>query len=306
MGLTHFPNGVASFGIPVIGAGPVLTTGNVFFVDSGSQGRKDAADHGRSPDLPFATIDYAIGRCTASNGDVIFVMPGHAETVSAGDGINLDVAGVRVIGLGSGAARPTITMSAVASSVGMNAASCSLENLLFDVQHDCTIVVDIDAADCSVIGCEFRARTAATAREWVTAIDVNGGAANACDRTRILHCIFRSPTAGASNCIGLDEVAANVEIGWCQAWGDFADAPIHNPTGKVLTQLYIHDCVLENTQTGDHSLELVSACTGVLARNLYKNDMTQATGSDPGSCWNFENYHSDLIDTSGILSPAAT
>ena len=118
--------------------------------------------------------------------------------------------------------------------------------------------------------------------------------------------MFRSPTAGASNCIGLDEVAANVEIGHCEFWGDFADAPIHNPTGSILTQLYIHDCVIENTQTGDHSIELVSACTGVLARNLYKNDMTQATGVDPGSCHSFENYHCDAVDVSGILAPVAT
>jgi hypothetical protein len=237
---------------------------------------------------------------------VIVVASGHAETVSAAAGIDFDVAGVTVVGLGRGAARPTITMSAVASTVHLDAANCHVENLLFNVQHDCTIVVDVDKSDCTIKDCEFRSRTAATAREWVTCIDVNGGAGNACDRTKIIGCIFTSQTAGADNCIGLDEVAANVEIGHCQFWGDFADAPIHNPTGKVLTQLYIHDCVIENTQTGDHSIELVSACTGVLANNSYKNNMTQATGVDPGSCFSFQCFHCDVVDTSGILCPIAT
>lgn len=280
--------------------------GNIWFVDSGHADAADSVGVGQNPDKPFATLDFAIGQCTANNGDVIYVMPGHAETVSAAAGIDFDVAGITVIGLGKGSDRPTITMSAVASTVHLDAANTSIENLLFDVQHDCTIVLDVDAADCTIKACEFRARTAATAREWVTCIDVNGGLANACDRTRILGCTFRSPTAGAANCIGLDEVAANVEIAGCEFWGDFADAAIHNVIGKVLTQLYVHDCVIENTQIGDHSIELVSACTGILARNLYKNNMIQATGVDPGGCFSFENYHCDVVDVSGIIAPVIT
>jgi hypothetical protein len=291
-------------GVPTFGGGDGgILAGNVFFVDSGIG--LDAYT-GKSPAKAFATLDYAIGRCTVNNGDVIYVMPGHAETVAAAAGIDFDVAGITVIGIGKGSDRPTITMSVAASTVHFDAANTYLKNFLFLVEHDCTIVIDIDVADCTVESCEFRAKTSSTAREWVTCIDINGGTANDCDRTRILGCIFRSPTVGASNCIGLDEVAANVEIGWCEFWGDFSDACIHNPTGKILTQIHIHDNLLENTQTGDHSLELVSACTGVIAHNMYKNDMTQATGSDPGSCWNFENYHSDLIDLSGIISPAVT
>jgi hypothetical protein len=297
----------------ILAAKGLLGMGDILYVDSGHAAAADQpkstrgiAGRGRSPDFPFATIDYAIGQCTANNGDVIVVATGHAETVSAAAGIDFDVAGVTVVGLGLGAARPTITMSAVASTVHLDAASCHIENLLFNVQHDCTVVIDVDKTDCTIKDCEFRARTAATAREWVTGIDVNGGSANACDRTKILGCIFVSPTAGADNCIGLDEVAANVEIANCVFWGDFADAAIHNPTGKVLTQLYIHDNCIENTQTGDHSIELVSACTGVLARNLYKNNMTQATGTDPGSCFSYECYHCDAIDVSGILAPLAT
>lgn len=303
MGLTAFPNGVSSFGIPVIGAGPVLTVGNVFFVDSGIGSNGNA---GTSPSKPFATIDYAIGRCTASNGDVIFVAPGHAETVAAASGIDVDVAGVRIIGLGAGDARPTVSLTAAASTVELAAASCSLENILFKAEHDNTIMVDVNATDCSVIGCEFRSRTAATAREFVTAIDINGGAANACDRTRVVNCLFYSPTAGASQAIELGEVAYGVEIIGCKVWGDFSNAAIHNPTGKVLTQLLVQDCFLENTQTGDHALELVSACTGALVRNYYKSDMTGVTGVDPGSCWSYECYQDNAIDKSAILAPVAT
>ena len=279
-------------------------TGNIFWVDSGAG--SDAAGYGGNPDKPFATLDYAIGLCTANNGDVIYVMPGHAETVSGAAGIDFDVAGVTAIGLGEGPDRPTITMSAVASTIHFDAAGTHFENFLVKTEHDNTIVCDVDKTDCKIINCEFRARTAATAREWVTCIDVNGGSANACDRTLIKGCTFYCPTAGADNCIGLDEVQYGVVIDGCYMWADCNDAPIHNPTGKVLTSLTIKDCFIANLQTGDHSIELVSACTGALIRNLYHNDMTQATGVDPGSCFSFECYHDDAVDTNAILAPVAT
>ncbi len=67
MGLTAFPNGISSMGVPVVGP----TTGNVFFVDSGSGTRADDTSHGRDSTKPFSTVDFAIGQCTASNGDII-------------------------------------------------------------------------------------------------------------------------------------------------------------------------------------------------------------------------------------------
>lgn len=280
--------------------------GNIWFVDSGHADKADSVGAGRSPDKPFATIDFAIGQCEANHGDIIYVMPGHAETVSGAAGIDFDVAGVRVVGLGWGEDRPTITMSAVASTIHMDAASCWLENVLIKVEHDCTIVIDVDKTDCVIKNVEFRNRTAATAREFVTAIDITGGSANACDRTKVIGCKFTAPTAGSTQAIELGEVAAFVEIVGCVFWGDYGAACVHNPTGKVLTDLLIADCYMENSNSGSHGIELVSACTGLLIRNLYDNNITQATGVDPGSCRSFECYQCDTVDVSGILTPVAT
>ena len=84
--------------------------GNVFFVDSGQTTTGgDTVGHGRNPDAPFLTIDYAVGQCVASNCDVIYVLPGHAEVVSAAAGLALDVIGISVIGCGNGSLQPTIT-----------------------------------------------------------------------------------------------------------------------------------------------------------------------------------------------------
>ena len=109
------------------------TTGNIWFVDSGSANASDAAGYGQNPDAPFATIDYAIGNCTASNGDWIMVMPGHAESVSSAAYINADVAGVRIIGLGTGRNRPVLTWTAAAGEIKVNAADVTFENMVFNL-----------------------------------------------------------------------------------------------------------------------------------------------------------------------------
>ena len=45
--------------------------GDIWFVDSGHAQASDSAGYGQNPDAPTATIDYAIGLATASNGDVM-------------------------------------------------------------------------------------------------------------------------------------------------------------------------------------------------------------------------------------------
>jgi hypothetical protein len=42
-----------------------VSTGDRYFVGSTVTASSDAATHGLSPDMPYATLDYAIGRATA-------------------------------------------------------------------------------------------------------------------------------------------------------------------------------------------------------------------------------------------------
>ena len=108
------------------GAG-LLTFGNIFFVSSVDGSDNDS---GTSPVSAKATVDAAIGLCTADNDDVIVLLPGHAETVTA-TSIALDVAGVRIIGLGKGLKRPTFTFGAAAATITVSGANCSWENCHF-------------------------------------------------------------------------------------------------------------------------------------------------------------------------------
>ena len=107
--ITNFPNGVSSFGIPIIGAGPIMTTGRVLFADNAHPLASDSPNGG-TKERPFRTIDYAIGQCAANAADHIIVGPAHVETLSGAGQLTLDVAGVSIIGVGNRGNRPTIAL----------------------------------------------------------------------------------------------------------------------------------------------------------------------------------------------------
>src|SRR2546429_6146542 len=85
--------------------------GNTFFVQSTNSNAGDSAGHGDSPDAPFSTINYAITKCTADQGDVIVVLPAHVETIVGAAGLALGTAGITILGVGSGRQRPKLNFT---------------------------------------------------------------------------------------------------------------------------------------------------------------------------------------------------
>jgi hypothetical protein len=77
MGLTNYPNGISSFGIPVFGGAVPATFGNVYFVDyrNGSDGNT-----GKSTTKAFKTLTKAYAS-VASNGNDLILIDGDSEIV---------------------------------------------------------------------------------------------------------------------------------------------------------------------------------------------------------------------------------
>ena len=148
MPLTNYPNGVSSFGLPMIGAGPILTTGNVFFVNNTVVGASDG-NLGDSPDRPLATIQRAVNLASASRNDHIIVGPGHVETVTAAGGLNLNKAGITLLGIGNKRARPIINFTtAVGASMVVSAANIFMNGFQFRGGIDAlTGPIAVQAAD---------------------------------------------------------------------------------------------------------------------------------------------------------------
>ena len=282
----------------LVAAGGQIGTGKIFYVDSNVTNEGDGFNWLNAKD----TIDEAMNLCTASRGDRIYVAQGHAETTAA-TLVACDVIGVTIIGIGSGTLTPALTLThADAIAFLVTAADVTISNIYIDATGADSVdtPIDIGAKRCTLDNIEMlMADGTGQADNGVT----TSGAANAADYLTITNCRFISPDAGANEAILLEEVEEGVIISDCYIYGDFVVAPIHNPTGKILTNLLIKKCLLKNDQTGDFALELVSACTGMLVENYYHSDAA-ATAVDPGSCFSFECYGIDAVDESAFVRPA--
>jgi len=150
-----FVNGITVRGIPLAQAYP----GKVWWVNGSSVIPKDGIGGGDdagtatrsgtgSYKRPFATIDYAIGKVTADRGDIIAVMPGYTQNLTATADIALDVAGVALVGLGAGDLRPQLSYpTTIDGTFAVTAANCAVIGFDFIAAFDdVTTLVTIAAA----------------------------------------------------------------------------------------------------------------------------------------------------------------
>lgn len=274
-----------------------LTTGARFFVHSGTG--TNAVGGGRNPDAPLATLDYAIGLCTASKGDTIYVMPGHAETIAAADGFDADVAGIRIIGLGWGALRPTFTYSATGSTAAVGAANVWIENIRFKAGISAVVVgLNVEAAgtDVHIKNCEFY-WGGTTGYDFVGALNINVGA----DRPIVEGCRFLAEpaVAGASTAIQLVGAVSNAVIANNEFMGDYSLACISGIT--TLSQgLMVLNNLVHNTDASEPYLEVVTGTTGVIAgtRGL-ASGATVAANAVADAMAHCENF---VVNTAGTIA----
>ena len=307
MSLTRFPHGVSSFGMPVLGGG-YMTTGDVFFVHNGTG---SAGYAGTDPDHPLNSIDNAIGKCTASKGDVIFVMPGHAETISGAGGITCDVAGVSIIGLGEGNLRPTLTWSATASSILITAANVTLRNLITTISEDEVVsMFSCSAAGCTLDAIDFVEYGAKGATGQALQFLLTTAAA---DNLTMMNCRHKQDTAG------------NTAQIWIQLVGTDNSRILNNSIYMTVKAATTSICISGSTAvvgceisgnkiawlgaTVTTPINLVTTSTGIISDNRVAGGAAViADAAITGDkCQMFENYvtNKDGSASSAILDPTA-
>ena len=312
MGLTNYPNGISSFGMPVIpGAGAAIpaTTGSVYFVDSvtGNNGNT-----GADPDHAVASIDTAIGKCTANKGDVIICMPNHAESISSAGAIAADIAGISIIGLGNGDDRPTLTFGTTeAADINFTADGILIRNFKFDLTGIDAVAaaLDVDAAYCSIDNCEFL--MADTGGQATIGVEVGASSHYfTFTRNKVL-----SPNAGASHAVRISGVSNNVDCSYNSMDGAFSVAGIatHDGTnegGVACLRARIVGNEIVNTASGKDGINLgttAAGFTGIVAENYI--GLTGTAGGTlvgkSGATRMFQNFITTLASTQGELLPAA-
>lgn len=275
-----FANGVVIRGVPV----EVPAPGKVFWVNGSGATVADAVipDTGKSPSdgnkgtylEPFRTIDYAVGKCKASRGDTIYVMPGTVETISGDSGVDFDVAGVTVIGLGSGSLQPRLDFTATDSTVEVNADSVALYNLNFHANISAVVIglsVIAGATDLVVSNCNFDVETTTT-DEFVIAINFGVG----CNRFVIEDSVIDQGLGGAAAGIKLVGATAGGTIRNNRIVGDYSLANISGIT-TLSTEIYIEGNVLVQGGTGGLNavavIVLLTGTTGVVRDNYIVCDV---------------------------------
>lgn len=211
--------------------------GNRFFVDSGIGA--DAGGRG-SLDMPFDTLAYAISQCTANSGDVIYLLPGHAETVGASD-ITLSKAGITIIGLGVWSERPTFTFSATGSTIKVTAANNYVRGINCVSAIDSLVTfLDLDEGNFICEDCEF---TTSSTFEAVCFVDI----ATTKDNFIFRNCTFTQPTdpagtdaAAGTGCFYFVDTEG-ILIEDCKFWGNFESAIFHNKT-TAAKKVIIRNC----------------------------------------------------------------
>lgn len=273
MPASNYPNGFAE-GVTIRGV-PLIQThpGKVFWVSNSTTGllpgQRGGSDGNKGTfDAPFATIDYAIGQCTANRGDIIFVKANHAETITAASGITADVAGVAIVGLGSGTDRPELTFgTATGASIVVSAANVSFVNLSCIGNIDgLTQPFDVQATDC-YIDVEWR-DTSATV-EAVRAILTTAAA----DRLTV-KLKYRGQTGGdacvnAVRLVGAD--GADIEIDF---YGKASTSVVEFVT-TACTNVNVRGYIY-NSGTTDGSKNVVDTVTG---STWYSDIVDGAAGS---------------------------
>ena len=274
------------------------TTGSVYYVDSGSGA---AANTGDASDEALITIDAAVNKCTASKGDIIYVMPGHAETVSGAAGIAADVAGISIIGLGRGTDRPQVTLSATDSTVTVTAANVSIQNIHFINDIDALVVgIPVTAAHCRIQGCLFDDATASKQTiHWITL-------SAAADYFECIGCEHHGSDTAGSTAFITGAAADHVTIRSLVSHGDFAAANID--MSAAWTDCLIEDCALENANAVDVNIEGYASATGQVR---YNSCMIATNGqvtwiNTPGTLALFENYGVNLGGETGMIIGTAS
>lgn len=305
-GLT--PRGLEVYGRPVVAGSDIDLGGNTYYVNSGHANASNNND-GLSTARPLATLDGAIGKCTANHGDRIIVMPNHAETITGAGGITADVAGISIIGLGVYNQRPRFLMDAGTTvTFVVNTADVYVENLVFAAGHaDIVTCFDVDAVGFTAVGLEFVDNTAN--ENFVAAFTVGSTTDNTCDGLTIVGCRAISPDTAfvkfidltgdtdfatiKENVVILDAAAAQFLV---HASGDDVQG-LDFGYNLFVTGASTGDLLIDNDQTDN---------TGIVYNNYVGgHDVSAAILVDADGVRLFENYSADSDTASGVLTPAA-
>jgi hypothetical protein len=277
--------------------GGFLSFGNFFYVDSVTG--SDSANNGSTFNNALATIDAAIGYCTANKGDVIVVRQGHSETVTAA--ITADIAGVKIVGLGEGNQRPAITGNGTIDAINVTAAGVIIENLRFPAPSTDDQTADINVAGA---GCVIRntyhigSQTSKNKTDIITV--ASGGDDLIVENVRAYNTVV-----DCVSWLSLEAAVARPVIRGCKIQGTFSTGVLMDEATATLA--LIEHNIFKNTKAATAVVTFTTGnTTGVMSENKCSGRHTTiASNIVPGTGMDFfENYTVEEAALNGLYIPA--
>jgi hypothetical protein len=293
-----FSDGITLRNVPITPVQP----GRVFWVYNGTNlppGGAGGSDNNRGTFLrPFATIAGALAQCLAGRGDIVFVKPGHSETIGA-SGLAMNVAGVQVIGLGIGTTRPTLTLNATASPIAVSAAQMAIRNFQLDFTGIDAVAVGstVTAADFHLTDCYVKMATA-------TAQATLGVSSSAAASGMIVNgCKFLGTsdagTTAAVQFVGGDnlQITNNTMMG---GYGSGVGG-ISNLTTAATNVLIAGNYISNLTAVSTKAITVQATTTGFISDNRMQILSGTAPITAAAMSWAGGNYYAATIATAGTL-----
>jgi hypothetical protein len=281
-----------------------------------STGAQDGEDHFAASGLLVTTLSAALKRCRSGYNDIVYVLPGDVQSISAADFASDLVAGTQIISCGrpGGTNNPTWTWSAVTSTFLLDVADCSLVglNLVFGGADNVTAPITVSAAGCSIVGNHITMGTSASL-ECATALTLASGATDcwvmgnrmtatggavttaaisvgAVARPVIVNNrIITTQSSATTGVIAITAAATDVDVGWNRMYNTLEDG-----IGIRLADV---------------------AATGIIYNNYFGGVDAGGTVANTVKCVSFagtshivrcfENRALDEDSATGVISPAA-
>jgi len=325
MTTTNFPHGFAD-GLIVRGV-PLLNsyTGNVYWCDNSTVNPREvhkASDYNHGTfTTPMATLAGALTKTVANRGDIIMVGANHAETISSATALALSVAGVAIIGLGQGSARPTFTLdTANTTNIAVTAANVTLQNLIFvgnflSIASVFTATGTATPTDFTIDNCEFRDTSAVLG---FLSIFTGNATANSCDglqitRSKVYGLGTVSPTVAITTLSNTNRlnITDNVFVYPVTATTQ-GPAVLAGGASNFTNFVFARNQVYRPNTSSSIPLAISSsstACTGICSDN-YLYGVPSGTGIwiSTGTKLGFVNNYSPITgayDKSALINPVA-
>jgi hypothetical protein len=299
---------------------PQVHSGQVFWVSNNTtvavRGAVGGSDTGKgSFERPFATLAYALTQAVTGRGDVIFIKPGHVETLGGVGVLTLSKDNTSVIGIGNYNTRPKFNMGTAATTTFLiSGANCFVSNLWMNANFAAvTTCFAVTGVGAHIDNIRFTSQSAVL--DFLTCVTASG-AINTADGLMVTNCNWTTTTATDFSLVNFVNTAADVNI-WnnhmvtssTQATQFTCGNLVNIQTGKILTNADIGWNRVQNLMT---SGEVLVSCDGSTNTGFVHNNYVQCAdvtgtidlGADVTGFGLFENLVVTTNVLSGFLLPA--